>query len=62
MSEPEVFRKKCAVLKVLVTLLGLFGTPVVIRRPRNCALLATPLRMSGDRINCADASIDLKIF
>jgi len=38
MFEPEVFRKQMHVLKkVLVTLLGLFGAPMVIQRPGNCA-------------------------
>ena len=36
---------KCTVLKkVLVTLLGLFGAPAVIRRSGNCALLSASLR------------------
>ena len=47
MFEPEVFGKQCTVLKkVLVTLLGLFGTAAVIQRLGNCALLpplVTPL-------------------
>jgi len=39
------FGSKCTVLKeVLVTLLGLFATPAVIRHPGNCAHLITPLR------------------
>jgi len=49
MFEPEVFRKKCAVSKkVLVTLLGLFGAPAVIRHPHsdlgsgNCGPCAPP--------------------
>jgi len=48
MFEPEVFRKQMYYIekKVLVTLLGLFGAPIVISRLRNCAplySLVTPL-------------------
>jgi len=43
-SNLSSFESKCTVLKkILVTLLGLFGAPIVIRRPGNCAPLA-PLR------------------
>jgi len=37
MFEPEVFRKQMYCIEVLVTLLGLFGALIVIRRPGNCA-------------------------
>ena len=38
---------KCSVLqKVLVTLLGLFGVPIVNWRPGNCAPLVTPLTVT----------------
>jgi len=37
MFEPEVFRKQMYCTEDLVTLLGLFGAPTVIRRPGNCA-------------------------
>jgi len=55
MFEFEVVRSKCTVLKkVLVTFLGLVGAPrshsahsVVIRRPRNCALLDPPRYAPG---------------
>ena len=37
------FGSKCIVLKkLLVTLLGIFSAPAVIRRPGNCALLPLP--------------------
>jgi len=40
-SNLRFFRSKSTVLKkVLVKLLGLFGAPIAIRRPRNCAPLA----------------------
>jgi len=35
MFRSEVFRKQMCCIEVLVTLLGLFGDPEVIRRPRN---------------------------
>jgi len=39
---------KCTVLKkVLVTLLGLFGAPIVIRRQGNCALLVLTYYAAG---------------
>jgi len=42
-SNLRSFRSKFTVLKkVLVTLLGLFGAPIVIWRPGNCAYLALP--------------------
>jgi len=37
MFEPEVFRKQMYCTEVLVTLLGLFGALIVIRRTGNCA-------------------------
>jgi len=44
MFEPKVFREQMhCIEKVLVTLLGLFGAPVVVPRPENCAPLVTPL-------------------
>ena len=50
-SNLRSFGSKCAVLKkVFVTLLGLYGAHIVIRRPGNCAPLAplvTPLRSKG---------------
>jgi len=36
MFEPEVFWKQMYCSEVLVTLLGLFGVLIVIRRPGNC--------------------------
>jgi len=43
-SNLKSFGSKCTVLKkVLVTLLGLFGAPIVIRRPGNCAPIVAPL-------------------
>jgi len=40
-SNLRSFGSKCSVLKkVFVTLSGLFGAPIVIRRPGNCAPLA----------------------
>jgi len=44
MFEPEVFRKQMYCIEVLVTLLGLFGALIVIRRPRNCAPSPPSLR------------------
>jgi len=45
--EPKVFQTQmCCIEKVLVTLLGFFGAPIVIRRPVNSAPLpplVTPL-------------------
>jgi len=42
------FGSKCTVLKkVLVTLLGLFGPPIVIRRPEKYAPRSTPRYASG---------------
>jgi len=35
MFEPEVFRKQTYCTEVLVTLLGLFSAPAVIRRPHS---------------------------
>jgi len=67
MFGPEVFRKQMqatALKKVLVTFLGLFGTPavigahMVIQRPGNCAPLATPryapvcARNSKQKLSC----------
>ena len=50
-SNLRSFGSKCTVLKkVFVTLLGLYGAHIVIRRPGNCAPLAplvTPLRSKG---------------
>jgi len=38
MFEPEVFRKQmCCIEESVVTFLGPFGAPAVIRRPGNCA-------------------------
>jgi len=44
MFEPEVFRKQMYCTEVLVTLLGLFGAFMVIRRPGNCASSPPSLR------------------
>jgi len=50
MFEPEVFRKQMYCTEVRLTLLGLFGArrlfgaPIVIRRPRNCAPCPPSLR------------------
>jgi len=42
-SNLRYFGSKCSVLKkVLVTILGLFGAPIVTRRPGNRTALATP--------------------
>jgi len=47
------FGSKCtAVKKVLVTLLGLFGVPMMIRRPGNCAPLALPPLLPCQGCNC----------
>jgi len=45
MFEPEVFQKQmyCVEESIFVTLLRLFGAPIVIRRPGNCAPLVLPL-------------------
>jgi len=43
MFEPEVFRKQMYCTEVLVTLLGLFGAVLVIRRLGNFAPVVTPL-------------------
>jgi len=42
MFKTEVFREQM-LEKILVTLLGLFGAPIVTRRQGNCAPLVTPL-------------------
>jgi len=47
-SKLRSFGSKCTVLmKVLVTLLGLFGDPLLTRRPGNCAPLACPPRYAS---------------
>jgi len=52
MFEPEVFRKQMYCIEessLLVTLLGLFGAPIVFRHPGNCdplVPLVTPLGTS----------------
>jgi len=50
--------------KVLAILLGLFGPPAVIRRPRNCALIVMPLvapfeKISVDAHGCTDFDLIL---
>jgi len=44
MIETDVFQKQMYCMKkVPVTLLGLFGAPIMTRRPGNCAPLVVPL-------------------
>jgi len=59
MLEPEVFRKQIHLKKILVTSLGLFGVPAMVRRPHSDSApgelfppcpLATPL-YATDNVN-----------
>jgi len=50
MFEPEGLSKANMLLKkALATFLELFGAPIVIRRPGNCAPLAPPRYASVDK-------------
>jgi len=60
MFEPQVFGSKCTVLKkVLATLLRLFGTPAVIRRPWQWLGAPIVIRRPG---NCAPLALFVTPF